>query len=237
MLSGAPGGGAVHFAPPSLAASSGLTFAGENYALLTGKASEEDAKSALSFFGGRDADFIAPVMPETPESVVRFFSENEILHRQTYTSMYLPFNKMPDRKAADAAVRVPDSDGARWGNAVWRAFGGEPSPAAADYESFGAYLVRSPANSAFALERGGGYIATALLHESTGAVGLYYFATLPEERRQGRATMLMNGIIQALTGKNKPLVLLATEEGLPFYLAYGFAAISEIPILARTQDI
>ena len=236
MLSGAPGGGAVRFSPPSIAASSGLPYAGENYALFTERASAEDAAAALSFFSGRRADFIAPVMPETPGAVTELFYANEILHRETYTSMYLPLIETAAEKAGNFVIRVNSACGARWGSAVWRAFGGEAA-CVKDYEKFGAYLVSCRENSAFALEIGGKYIATALLHESKNAVGLYYFATLPEERRRGHASALMDGMTAAVKEKGKPLVLLATKEGLPFYLNYGFVPIAEIPILSRTADI
>lgn len=237
MLSGAPGGGAVRFSPPSIAASSGLPYAGENYAIFTERASAEEAAVALSFFSGRHADFIAPVMPETPGAVTELLYANEILHRETYTSMYLPLKEKAAEKAPCGVVSVPGCCGARWGNAVWRAFGGEGSAGVNDYERFGAYLVSCRENSAFALEIGGKYIATALLHESKNAVGLYYFATLPEERRRGHASALMDGVTAAVSDKGKPLVLLATKEGLPFYLNCGFVPISEIPILSRTADI
>lgn len=237
MLSGAPGGSAVRFSPPSIAASSGLPYAGENYAILTGGASAEDVSAALSFFRGRRADFAAPVMPDTPRRVVELFYANEVLHRETYTSMYLPFDKTRQAKAAEHVTAVTGADGARWGNAVWRAFGGEASSGISDYERFGSYLVSCRDNSAFAAETVGKFIATALLHESPGAVGLYYFAVLPEERRHGHASALMDGMMQAVMEKEKPLVLLATKEGLPFYLNYGFVPLSRIPILSRAKEL
>lgn len=49
MLSGAPGGAALPFKAPSLAAASGQPYAGENYAIFGAGAESEDVSAALSF--------------------------------------------------------------------------------------------------------------------------------------------------------------------------------------------
>ena len=127
-------------------------------------------------------------------------------------------------------------DTARWGEAAWYAFGGEAGAAAKAYVPFGEYLANHPKNRAFALEEHGRYVSTALIHETDEAYGLYYFATVPERRRQGLAAKLMDGVTAALPEK-KPLVLLATEAGLPFYINYGFKIIDKVPVYSACDDI
>lgn len=237
MLSEAPHGAALRFAPPSLAAASGLPYAGENYAVFAENASIGDAASAISFFKERQADFIAPLLPHAPRSLADFLAEKGILHRESYTSMCLPLEKMRGEYPNRDVVRIVENDFARWAAAVWRAFGGAEGEEEKNYEPFGSYLAAHASNSAFALEKNAEFVSTALIHETSGALGLYYFATLPRQRRRGRAAELMDGLLFSLRAKEKPLVLLATPAGLPFYLKYGFAAIEALPIYSAVEDI
>ena len=59
---------------------------------------------------------------------------------------------------------------------------------------------------------------------------------MPERRRQGLAAKLMDGAASTLPEK-KPLVLLATEAGLPFYISYGFKIIDKVPVYSACDDI
>lgn len=237
MLSGAPGGAALPFKAPSLAAASGQPYAGENYAIFGAGAESEDVSAALSFFSNRRAEFVAPWLPQTPYSLAQIFEERGLLRRRIYTSMYLPAESMRAGEMPEGVLRITERDALRWGEAAWFAFGGEASAGVDSYKRYGAYLATHKANAAFAIEGEEGYLSTALIHETAGTVGLYYFATLPEHRRHGFAARLMDGLTAALAYKGKPLVLLATEAGLPFYINYGFKVIDKIPICSLTDDI
>lgn len=235
MLGGAPGGGILRLTAPSLAAASGQPHAGENYALLAEGAGREDVEAAAGFFAGRGAGFVTPWLPRTPQAVARALEERGIERRRIYTSMYLPLEAVRGKDAREA-VRVTGENSARWAEAAWFAFGGEAGEAAEAYVPFGKYLACHAQNRAFALEEEGRFVSTALIHETDDSYGLYYFATVPERRRRGLAAKLMDGVTAALPEK-KPLVLLATEAGLPFYINYGFKIIDKVPIYCAGDDI
>ena len=235
MLGGAPGGGLLPLGGASLAVASGQPHAGENYALLAQGAEADDIRKAAQFFAERGAEFVTPWLPQTPQAVARALEEHGIERRRIYTSMYLPVEAERGHNSPEAVALTPEN-AARWGEAAWYAFGGEGGDAAHAYVPFGEYLARHPKNRAFALEEAGRYVSTALIHETPEAYGLYYFATVPERRRQGLAAKLMDGVIAALPEK-KPLVLLATEAGLPFYISYGFKIIDKVPVYSACDDI
>ncbi len=238
MLGGAPGGSTLSFKSPSLAAASGQPYAGENYAIFGEGAKHADVAAAISFFGLRRADFVAPWLPQTPYSLAQAFEDKGLMRRRIYTAMYLPPENMQSGSLPDGVAAVTEKEALKWGEAAWYAFGGEGKEAAASYKTYGAYLAAHKTNRAFAVESDEGkYLSTALIHETANTVGLYYFATLPEYRRRGLAARLMDGLTAVLARKCKPLVLLATEEGLPFYINYGFKVIDKIPICSLTEDI
>ena len=235
MLGGAPGGGLLPLGGASLAAASGQPHAGENYALLAQGAGADEVEKAARFFAERGAEFVTPWLPQTPQAVARALEERGIERRRIYTSMYLPVEAERGHCSPEVA-EVTAAEAARWGEAAWYAFGGEAGEEARAYALFGEYLANHPKNRAFALEEEGRYVSTALIHETPEAYGLYYFATVPERRRQGLAAKLMDGAASALPEK-KPLVLLATEAGLPFYISYGFKIIDKVPVYSACDDI
>ena len=202
MLGGAPGGGLLPLGGASLAAASGQPHAGENYALLASGACADDVEKAARFFAERGAEFVTPWLPQTPHSIARTLEERGIERRRIYTSMYLPVEAERGHGSPEVAA-VTAEDAARWGEAAWYAFGGEAGEAAKAYVPFGEYLANHPKNQAFALEEQGRYVSTALIHETDEAYGLYYFATVPERRRQGLAAKLMDGVTAALPRRSR----------------------------------
>ncbi|MCF0248570.1 MAG: GNAT family N-acetyltransferase [Synergistes sp.] len=239
MLGGAPGGGRLEFSGVSLAVSSGRPYAGENYALFGMGAKESDVDSAAAFFRGRCSDFIVPLLPQTPFSLTAAFESNNLERRRIYTSMILPEEQLNEKNDAlsDDIVEISNRDALDWGSAAWFAFGGEAGEEADSYKEYGAWLALHPDNRAFALKHEGRFVSTALIHETRRTFGLYYFATLPEYRRKGFAARLMGGLTAVLAGGEKPLVLLATEQGFPFYLSCGFKVIDRVPVCSTTDDI
>ncbi len=235
MLGGAPGGALLPLSGRSFAASSGQRSAGENYALLAEGAEGRDVENALGFFAARGAGFVVPWLRQTPQSVARALLERKLERRRIYTSMYLaPGNTAG--AAGDGLAAIDAEKAARWGETVWRAFGGEEGEEERAYLPFCGYLAAHPKNRAFALDEAGRFVTTALVHETPEACGLYYFATMPDRRRQGLAAALLDRV-RALLPARKPLVLLATEAGLPFYINYGFKIIDKVPIYSATDDI
>lgn len=237
MLGGAPRGARLSLAEPSLAAASGTSSAGENYALFGAPAQQKDVEAALRFFDERQAAFVVPWLRETPFSLAQAFEKYGLSRRRIYTSMYLPAERLAAEQAPEV-IKITPERAEEWAEAAWLAFGGAADdPELENYRSFGAYLATCSGNTAYALVKDGRFAATALFHETPDTLGLYYFATLPEFRRQGLATILLESAASAFAKKGKPLVLLATEAGVPFYISFGFKIIEQVPIYSLTEDI
>jgi GNAT superfamily N-acetyltransferase len=74
-------------------------------------------------------------------------------------------------------------------------------------------------------------------------VGVYYFATLPEERGKGVGAAMMDKILR-VASEGAPgfsaahfAVLQATPEGARLYASQGFEALFPIPLYSLTPDI
>lgn len=234
MLGARHGGGALSGPSGSLAASSGLPYAGENYLLLKPEASIFEAERLIGFFAARELPFVAPELPGTPAKLVSALEGSGLLPVRTYTAMSIDLS----RKAGGGEPLMKRvRDGAdEWGRAAWRGFdGGAEVPE--DYLALARYFAGCRDNALYLLEEEGRALACGMLHKSGGACGLYYFATLPEYRRRGYARRLMEGLAGEAARNGREMVLLATPEGLPFYLDFGFRRLSEITIRSASADL
>jgi GNAT superfamily N-acetyltransferase len=73
---------------------------------------------------------------------------------------------------------------------------------------------------------------------SGAGLGVYYFATLPEERGKGVARAMMDEILSvASDGSFGSVVLQATPEGARFYATRGFGSLFPIPLYSSAQDV
>ena len=74
-----------------------------------------------------------------------------------------------------------------------------------------------------------------MLNHGTDSNGVYYFATIPEQRRKGVARSMMNEICRLSNGKK--ILLQATPMGLPFYKNFGFKELCKIPVYSDSDDV
>lgn len=217
----------------SFAASTGLPYAGENYAMFSRRAVSADVRDILEFFRQKDLPFVAPLFSEVSDNVRGVFDSRGLTKRKTYTAMLL---ERPEKMAGlDGSVIKADGVD-EWADAAWEGFGGE-TPRPAEYLDFAEYLRNRKENSLFILKEDGKAACCALLLQSENACGLYYFATIPAFRRRGLAKKLLSGLLPYAFAERDTLVLLATEEGLPFYRNFGFKELKKIPIFSTTNDI
>lgn len=237
MLGSRFGGGTLSGPSGSLAAASGLPYAGENYLLLSAKASAFEAEQLINFFEARSLSFAAPILPGISGKSLAALERASVTPVLCYTAMSLALSHMRSDKAAGRLVTVKNSGEAEeWARAVWRGFdGGEETPD--DYLSLARHLANQPENGLYLLQEGGAYVSCGLLHRTANSCGLYYFATPPEHRRRGHAGRLMQALAIQAAREYKEMVLLATPQGLPFYTAFGFKALAEIPMLANTTEL
>lgn len=243
----------------SAAAFSCTPYAGENWALFSPRSDNEEISCVLEFFETMGAPFIAPHMPGTPKFFTNRLEQFGLTERKKYRAMQIFDPKEQERKPNFSSI--DDFNRSRreakenedkfddvvsvdsvyvcydWARAVWAGFGGIGAIPQGYYE-FLRRMYEQRKNKLYCLNAGGVVAATAMLHKSRRGWGLYYFATRPEMRRRGCAKRLLDGILKKTECANgQRLVLLATEEGYPFYSAYGFATVADIPIRSLTDDI
>lgn len=221
-------GGSLMQSGGVFAAASILSCADENYALFDDNAVLSDVSAAVSFFARRNSDFEVPVFNDA-ESLMQ---NAGMVRHASFTAMYLSRDKMFGHiSGCSSFVCIDSANAHRWGEAVWRGFGGKAfSSEENEAADFYADIAVHPQNRAFALSLRGRFAATALIHRSKTVNGLYYFSTLPDERCRGCATALLDCVGALLYAEGLPLVLLATEEGLPFYLNYGLSVLRTVPM-------
>jgi len=224
------------FPSGSLAAASGLPYAGENYALFAPEARIEEIPAAICFFKEQGLPFTVPQFKHMTRAFVDVLETCGLAVRQNYTAMALRTRAF-DRAKADASfARVGEEDIAAWADTVWEGFGGEP-PTPAPYYSFARHLYETRSNRLSLLKLDSRPASCALLHRSTLACGLYYFATVPRYRRRGVARRHMSALAGLSADLCDKLVLLATEEGLPFYTDFGFTSAADIPMRSLSQEL
>lgn len=237
MLGSKFGGGKLSGPSGSVAAASGLPYAGENYLLLSPMASPFETERLIAFFRARDLTFVVPILPGTPQKPLAALETSKILPVHTYTAMSLDLAAAGGGGDFGAAEPVVSAEGAdEWGRTVWEGFDdGEEAPD--EYLSLARHLANRPENALFLLREGGAPVSCALLHRTERSCGVYYFATPPVFRRRGYARRLMGALAAEAARDYKELVLLATPEGLPFYEAFGFKTLAKIPLRSNSSEI
>ena len=209
MLGGNPGGSVLELRQGAGAFSTGLPFAGENYAIFdTSPAPEELCGYWIST---RRGSAVSAAAADTAGGAGIGAGKKEDLRRATYLAMSIRnFSANGQRSAGKESLHR--QRGREWAEAAWTGFEGElPVPRA--YAVFSRYLFRCPANSLFFLEREGHPLCSALLHSTEKSSGLYYFATIPSARRQGLAARFMDSLREYASRYSGEMVLLATEMG------------------------
>ena len=235
MLGGNPGGSVLELRQGAGAFSTGLPFAGENYAIFDTSPAPEELCGVLDLYEKRDLPFIALQLPILQEELASELERRRIFRRATYLAMSI--RNFPAKTDKDPLVKkvCTDREAERWAEAAWTGFEGElPVPRA--YAVFSRYLFRCPANSLFFLEREGHPLCSALLHSTEKSSGLYYFATIPSARRQGLAARFMDSLREYASRYSGEMVLLATEMGAKMYKSYGFRELLEVPVFSASDE-
>ena len=130
---------------------------------------------------------------------------------------------------------VARENAATWAKAMWLGFGGD-GDAPEEYRRFSAALA-ADRKTVFlsAAKVRGEYAGTFLLTNEPDLTGVYYFATVPEFRRQGIASAMMSEICRLSAGKR--VVLQSTPMGRDFYKSFGFEELFRIPMYSNDGDI
>ena len=165
------------------------------------------------------------------------FLENAgLLYAGDLTAMCLaPERASLLEKDGVAFERITSENAVEWAKAMWLGFGGD-GEAPEEYRKFSAALAADRKRLFLSAAKAGGeYAGTFLLTNAPDLTGVYYFATVPEFRRQGIASAMMSEICRLSAGKR--IVLQATPMGRNFYKAFGFEELFRIPVYSNDGDI
>ena len=188
----------------------------------------EMVKSVINFFKDENISFMWPVYnggEKVLEDCGLMFAGN--LTAMSYTPQTYNFENN---------LRIYETDSVAWAQTAWHGFGGGAFDTPKNYYKLVEAIFNDKEHfKLYLTECEGENVGTFLTTNEKDLMGVYYFATIPEYRRQGAARAMMNEICRLAFGKT--IVLQATPMGLPFYKKFGFEERFIIPIYSTESDI
>ena len=192
----------------------------------------EDVKKAVKFFRERDEEFMWPVYSEGREVL----ESAGLIYAGDLAAMSLEpdsVNIIDDRP--DVKIYRTNNP-EEWAMTSWLGFGGSDEDFPENYRVFVKALSEQRENvSLYSAKYEGKNAGVFLLTNEAEFTGVYYFAVVPEFRRQGIACAMMNEICRLSGGKK--IVLQSTPMGEKFYRNYGFRELFRMPVYSTEEDI
>ena len=223
--------------PGGFCLSTGSDSASENWAFFPGITPDEELVSkALRFFQFQSVPFIWPMEAGDSTEALTAVGLEE---RGRLVGMRREANGLLEGNPEITFHPVSSwEDVLRWAQAVWRGFDGEP-PAPEPFKKLTKAMVEDTSCLRLVTARIRGEDAgTFLLALSGREAGVYYFATVPEWRRQGVAAAMMAEAGRLARGAGcSRLTLQSTPSGLPFYRAVGFEPLGELALFSASEDV
>lgn len=189
---------------------------------------------AIHFFRERNIMFMWPVYDGGTE----LLEEAGLLHAGDLAAMSLTPPSIPERTNSRTVIEpvITPEQSQQWARTAWHGFGGGSDDTPENYFALVEALSRDRENLRLYLARKDGEcVGTFLLTNEPELSGVYYFAVVPEMRRQGIAAEMMNEVCR-LSGQKK-VVLQATPSGRPFYKKFGFEELFMMPVYSTERDI
>lgn len=192
----------------------------------------EIVERAIKFFRENKISFMWPVY----DGGEKILEDCGLLYAGSLTGMiYNPPSALQETSNYPSTLKATD-----WAQTAWRGFGGKAEEIPENYYKLVDALFNEPSFSMSAYtgkdtDNLKNYWGTYLLVNEPDATGVYYFATVPEMRRQGIARAMMKNICRLSRGKK--ILLQATPAGLPFYKNFGFTELCKIPVYSDTSDV
>jgi GNAT superfamily N-acetyltransferase len=229
------------------ALATGTNAASENWAFLPSHVvTRETVEQICSFFGGLELPFVWPVFPGTETSCRQTLEAEGLFSRGELVAMLCakPPREEIERRAISTSwtfeVITTDEGAILWAQTAWRGFD-SPSEAPVSFVELARGLAKKDGFLPLLVRKADIPVGTAMLSLSDASVGVYYFATLPEERRKGAARAMMNEIFRLTwerPRKSRDIITLqATPSGVPFYAAQGFEPLFEISLYSRSEEV
>jgi len=227
---------------PGFTLATGTDSASENWAFFPQdvSCSEEKIAHVCAFFKDLGLPFIWPLFPDAAygeilENVgMPMRGELLVMARTGYANI-------PPASAKNLTFETsktsPKNDIAKvWAETAWMAFNSPPGTP----DSF-VNMARGLSDDDIILllaKRDGIPVGTVMLTISGGSAGIYYFATIPEERRAGVGKALLHEASRLAFEHHRTLLTLqATPEGVPFYSSQGFKPLFRLPIHSFSEDV
>ena len=224
----------------------GTKAASENWAFVPSHSLEKSKVSQTrSFFGELDLPFVWPVFPNAGRIYRQALEGGGLFQRGELTAMVRTarfLKKTPSPLTFEKVTTKKDA--ALWAETAWRAFD-SPSGAPASFVNVAQEIFAEAGFLLMTAHRNAVPAGTFMLASCglEAGIGVYYFATLPEERGKGVGSAMMDKILRVASEGTSDfpalgfVVLQATPVGARFYASQGFDSLFPIPLYSLTQDV
>ena len=220
-----------------LALATGTKSASENWAFFPSRSiDEKKVKQICSFFDDMGLPFIWPLFPEAVAGG-RILEEAGMPVRGELLAMAGSNFSLEENNVPASLTFEINKKTDIWAETAWRAFDSPPG-APASFVKLARGLADSGGVFLILAQRDGLPVGTAMLALSGGSAGIYYFATLPEEREKGvgNATLREATRLAIELGRGV-LTLQATPVGVPFYASRGFKPLFRLPLHSFSEEV
>jgi GNAT superfamily N-acetyltransferase len=227
-------------------AATGTKAASENWAFVPSHSLEKSrVLQACSFFGQLELPFVWPVFPNAGRIYRRTLEEEGLFQRGEWTAMSRTVRFLKKTPSSLTFEKVTTKkDAAVWAETAWRAFDSPPG-APASFVNVAQELFAEAGFLLMTACRNAVPVGTFMLAScGVGAgIGVYYFATLPEERGRGVGSAMMDRILRIASEGTSEfpalglVVLQATPVGARFYASQGFDVLFPVPLYSLSSDI
>jgi len=220
-----------------LALATGTNSSSENWAFFpSGIVDTKNIERVCSFFKDQSLPFIWPLFPEAASDMrileeAGMISRGELLAMTRSTTLYEKNNILSSlsfeiNKKTDL-----------WAETAWTAFDSQLG-APASFVKLAQGLRDSDGFFLILAKRDGIPAGTAMLVLSGGSAGLYYFATLPKERRKGIGNAMLYEAARISKERGKSVFTLqATPGGASFYASRGFRPLFGLPLYSFSEEV
>ena len=209
--------------------------ASDNWAFLPSRTVDRaQIQEACSFFG--DLPFVWPVFPGADPSYRRTLEDEGFFLYEKLVAM----RRQPQARSENTDLtftKITTGEGAAlWADTAWQGFDFPPG-APVSFVNLMRGLCAKKDLLLMLAERNGLPVGTALVSFSALSAGVYYFSTLPAERKKGVGAATMEEIFRIARGGapfgRDYVSLQATPSGVSFYTSLGFESLFGIPLYSR----
>ena len=184
----------------------------------------EIVEKTVNFFKSQKVSFMWPVY----DGGEKILEEGGLLYAGSLTGMI--YENYSFEKSFFQTANYDE-----WARTAWHGFGGGYDDVPENYFALVKAFSENPKFSLYTYKINNKNAGSFMLVDEPDGAGVYYFATIPEERRKGIARLMMKEICNLSRGKK--ILLQATPMGLPFYKNFGFKELCKIPVYSDSSDV